>query len=89
VQQHRGTGRNSHYMSRIVVSLPTMDVSLVRTRMDDGRLDPARQRLTSERMKEGMVGRPDLVADAGEGNGGSRSGRRRRHCVPIRHGHET
>jgi hypothetical protein len=46
-----------------------MDVSLVETRMDGGRLDPGRQRLTPERMEEGAVGRPDLVADAGEGNG--------------------
>jgi hypothetical protein len=67
------------------VSLPTMDFSLVQTRMDGGRLDPARQRLASEKMKEGAVGRPDLVADAGEDNGGRRSGRRQRHCVPFRH----
>jgi hypothetical protein len=78
VRQHRGTGRNSRYMSRMAVSLPTMDFSLVRTRMDGGRLDP-----------EGAEGRPDLVADAGEDNGGRRSGRRRLHCDPFGHGRES
>jgi hypothetical protein len=54
--------------------------------MCDSRVDPAKQRRTPAKMKEGAGGRLDLVLVVGEDAGGRRSGRRRRHFSPHRHG---